>query len=350
MWRVPQKGLRKYSPMKDLDRLKARLREFGGWRLVWTYVRMRVLGTGMKALAGCLLRGESFKKAYPKIRQRVDCILLRRYGHLLSDIPVDGNAVGETLPKIIWTCWLQGEDKAPALVKACMQSQRVHLAGYEHRVLTLQNYSEWVTLPSDVTAKYERGIIPAASFSDLIRLAVLRDYGGVWLDATVFCTGMGNERLAARWQAIERSCLTLFRYYPKGSNTPAGLSTWFVAARKGSPLLRAVLDALLAYWHDHECLVDYYIIHLFIAKALEGSPALLAKMPRENSRHSLLLAGALHELYDEGRWQDLVDHVSFHKLNYRKQACPAIHDAPSIASGQPMTYLGKVFDILNHIQ
>ncbi len=345
--------------MKDFDRLTARLGEFGGWRLVWTYVRMGVLGTGLKALVRCVLRGESFKKAYPQIQDKVDSILLRRYSPLLCSACQDETSQGGmtdacnaegTLPRIIWTCWLQGEDKAPALVKACLLSQRTHLAGYEHRVLTLQNYTRWVTLPAETITKYERRIIPAASFSDLLRLAVLRDYGGVWLDATVLCTGMDNERLASRWKTIEHSRLTLFRYYPQGSRVPVGLSTWFVAARKGSPLLASVLDALLAYWHDYDCLVDYYIIHLFLAKALEQNPALLARMPRENSRYSLLLADALHETYDEARWQDLLAHVSFHKLNYRKQACPATYGTPTAVSRQIMTYLDKVLDPQNSIQ
>ncbi len=345
--------------MKDFDRLAARLGEFGGWRLVWTYMRMGAFATGIKALVGCMSRGESFKNAYPKIRARVDSVLLNRYGRLLysagqDDAPegmkLKSGSVGDTLPRIVWTCWLQGEDKAPALVKACLQSQHIHLTGYEQRVLTLQNYTQWVTLPPETVAKYERGIIPAASFSDLIRLAVLCKYGGVWLDATVFCTGMDNERLASRWKTIEHSRLTLFRYYPQGCSVPVGLSTWFVAARKGLPLLASVLDALLAYWHDYDCLVDYYIIHLFLAKALEQNPALLAHMPRENSRHSLLLADALHETYDEARWQDLVVHVSFHKLNYRKQACTATHSSPAVATAQEKTYLDKVLDTLNSIQ
>ena len=339
--------------MKDLDRLKARLGEFGGWRLVWTYLRMGVLCTGVKALVACMLKGRSFKNAYPKIRDRVDGLLLHRYAHLLGSAGHEGAADADkesdkcadaTLPKIVWTCWLQGEDKAPALVKACIHSQHRHLKGYEHRMLTLENYTEWITLPPEVVSKYKRGIVPAANFSDLIRLAVLRDYGGVWLDATVFCTGMDHERLASRWQAVEHSRLTLFRYYPQGSRVAVGLSTWFVAARKGSPLLSDVLEALLAYWHDYDCLVDYYIMHLFLATALERNPFLFAGMPRENSRHSLLLAEALHRTYDEARWQDLVEHVSFHKLNYRKQACTATRKTSDSAPARSMTYLDKVLN------
>ena len=36
--------------MLDFDNLKSRFRQFGGWRLVWQYIRMGVLWTGVSVL------------------------------------------------------------------------------------------------------------------------------------------------------------------------------------------------------------------------------------------------------------------------------------------------------------
>lgn len=308
--------------MKDIGILFRRFREFGGLRLVWAYLRMGVLFVGIKALVRCLFRGESVKEIYPAIRRKVDRRLLKKYADLLNDnVAQEAErqvGVKEDIPHIIWTCWLQGEENAPPLVKACFRSQRENIPGYEQRVLTLQNYRQWVELPHLVEEKYRRGIIPAASFSDLLRLSVLKKYGGVWLDATVFCSGNTSAELRERWKAVENSRLTLFRYFNRGSMQASGISTWFIAAPKESVVLTAVLDALLAYWHDHNCLVDYYIFHLFLIAILKKTPRLLSMMPHENSRHSLLLAGAISKKYDERQWQELASHVCFHKLNYRK--------------------------------
>ena len=41
-------------------------------------------------------------------------------------------------------------------------------------------------------------------------------------------------------------------------------------------------------------------------------------MPRENSYHSILLGDSLGRTFRQEEWQDLIDHVSIHKLNYRK--------------------------------
>ena len=93
--------------------------------------------------------------------------------------PDDGCAV----PKIVWFSWLQGLDKAPEVVRVCLASQKRHLPDYELRTLDLDNYRQWVELPDYVVEKYRKGLVPQASFSVLLCLAVLKSYGGIWLDA-----------------------------------------------------------------------------------------------------------------------------------------------------------------------
>ena len=176
--------------MVDFDRLITRFRQFGGWRLVWQYVRMGVLWTGVCALIRCALKGKSLKAAYPVITEKVDRILIRRYRYILDDMKVrdaeDQTPNDGGVPKIVWFSWLQGIDQAPDLVKVCLASQRKHLPDYEFRVFDLSNYQQWIELPEFIVRKYKKGLIPAASFSDLLRLSVLQKYGGVWMDATVF--------------------------------------------------------------------------------------------------------------------------------------------------------------------
>lgn len=194
--------------MVDFDRLITRFRQFGGWRLVWQYIRMGVLWTGVCALIRCALKGRSLKAAYPVITEKVDGILIRQYRYILDEMKVrdaeDLTPNDGGVPKIVWFSWLQGIDQAPDLVKVCLASQRKHLPDYEFRVFDLSNYQHWIELPEYIVRKYKKGLIPAASFSDLLRLSVLQKYGGVWMDATVFCSGFGNEKLQGRWDRIMR--------------------------------------------------------------------------------------------------------------------------------------------------
>lgn len=308
--------------MVDFDRLITRFRQFGSWRLVWQYVRMGVLWTGVCALIRCALKGKSLKAAYPVITEKVDRILIRKYRYILDERKVrdaeDQTPNDGGVPKIVWFSWLQGIDQAPDLVKVCLASQRKHLPDYEFRVFDLSNYQQWIELPEFIVRKYKKGLIPAASFSDLLRLSLLQKYGGVWMDATVFCSGFGNEKLQGRWDRIMRSELTVFRYFRRGERTPVGLSNWFIAAVPNQIIVSSIFDIILAYWKDYDCLVDYYIFHLFLGLSLREFPWIEARMPRENSYHSILLGDALGRTFRQEEWKDLIDHVSIHKLNYRK--------------------------------
>lgn len=152
--------------------------------------------------------------------------------------------------------------------------------------------------------------------SDMLRLALLARYGGVWIDATVLATY--REEHAAFWQSIRQSSLFFYRYFSGGR--VVGISTWFIAARAGNPIVIETLQQMYAYWKDYDCLVDYYLIHLFLSASANRHPESVGTMPCGNSRHALLLAGSLEKPYDAAAWNDLTTHVPFHKLSYRHTA------------------------------
>ena len=312
--------------MKDFDKFKKRFVQFGGWRLILQYARMGVFWTGVKALIRCVVSGKSFKAAYPAVTERVDEILIERYRHILDENkdrfskanPNSGKRRESAVSRIIWSAWLQGLDNAPEMVNVCLESHQKHLPGYEFRVLDMENYRQWVELPEWVEEKYARGMIPAALFSDVLRVAVLKRYGGVWMDASVLCTGFGNQQLQKQWTEVENSRFAVFRYYRKGDRYPSGLSNWFIAATPDNVVLTSVYDMLTAYWRDYDCTIDYYMMHLFISCALKAFPEMERGMPKLNSRYSFFLGDALSRTYSQEAWQELVDHVAIHKLNYRK--------------------------------
>lgn len=297
-----------------------RLREFGGVRLVWRYVRMGLLWSAIKALAIGLLREHSVKAAYARLIITVEQRLSRQYEPIMIEAKAQGEWAGARcgIPNILWTCWLQGLEQAPLLVHQCVASQRKCFPNYEHHVLTLDNYEEWVDLPETIKQKFKHGRIPAALFSDLLRLAVLHKYGGVWMDATVLCTGLVNDKLQKRWQLVMESKMTVFRYFASKNKIATGVSNWFIATVAGNTVVRAVYDMLLAYWQDYDCTVDYYMMHLFLELSQRHFPEIWTEMPCLNSRHALLLGKALAAPYREEDMEKLTIHVCIHKLNYRK--------------------------------
>lgn len=288
--------------------------EFGGCRLLWRYARMGMLGTIIKSAITAVGRGGAVKDVYALIRGEIDRKLLQQYGplmkRLLKEMPEE--TVSER-DKTVWSSWWQGEDNAPRLVKACWNSQRENLPdGWRHIVITSENYKQYISLPKEIINKMERGIIPQALFSDIIRLELLIKYGGMWMDATVLCTG-------AIYPIAGLSCPLFMLQYRGKRQEFQGFPNWFIAANKNNKTLKIVRALLYEYWRDYDCVVEYYIFHLFINTIVRLEPETLRQMPYANAWSALLLGEKLSETYDKKWWNKHTSYCCLHKLNYRKE-------------------------------
>ena len=87
---------------------------------------------------------------------------------------------------IIWQYWGQGFDNVPEAVRICLDSVERHKGNYKLIRLSDDNLSEYIDFPKEIIRK--RDSFQRTAFSDLLRLALLATYGGVWLDATTLLT------------------------------------------------------------------------------------------------------------------------------------------------------------------
>ncbi|WP_151676196.1 MULTISPECIES: capsular polysaccharide synthesis protein [Acinetobacter] len=85
-----------------------------------------------------------------------------------------------TVPKIIWMYW--DTDNIPNIVKLCIKSVKTHCFDYEVNILNSSNINQYIDLPL-----LNEDVLPAQK-ADLIRLELLTNYGGVWMDASIFLT------------------------------------------------------------------------------------------------------------------------------------------------------------------
>lgn len=301
---------------KDFSKLLSRFRQFGGMRLIYEYARMGVLGTCLSQVIRCTLTGKSYKQAYPKILEKINSRILPFVSELPTrELPLTEQEYEER----VWFCWLQGLDNSPNMVKTCLKSQQL-IFGDKVTVVDFSNYQEWVTLPDFVVEKYRKGIIPGASFSDLLRLELLIKYGGTWIDSTVLATKPSVEGETDKKSPIEKifqSDLFFYRYF--NGKQVVGLSNWFLHSKPNNPVLMDVRDALYAYWKRYDCVLNYYMFHLFLDYSCKRYPVYTEKMPRLNSYNALILRDNLHKNYNEQKWSELTSHVWFHKLNYRQE-------------------------------
>ena len=329
--------------------LKTRYTQLGGLRLVREYARLGVLLPMVKAMACNPMSRQSYKNAYAVALRRVEVLLQEKYRPAMREIaehispPSTGSGTCSTAAqlehkrsKIIWFCWLQGLEEAPEVVKACYNSLVRHLGvagrgstgspiarkeGYEIIVIDGKNWREYVELPEYVVEKWQRGLIPAAHFSDLLRLELLIRYGGTWIDSTVLCTGEPADGLPLT--AYLDADLFMFQYTRPGSSVWGGIGNWFISACADNPVLTVLREMLLAYWKDYDCVLDYYIFHLFFSMLREVFPEEIGAMPYAYAPRSLALVHHWGEPFDKAKWLRLTERVCFHKLTYMKDKVPA---------------------------
>ena len=291
-----------------------RFRQMGGFHLVKEYVRLGYAGPLLKEFLRSLTGRQSFKTGYSKILQRIVPDLNAEYYPIMKTAAAAYDAKPHECHRSdkVWFCWIQGMDKAPDLVKACLNSQRKWLHDKEIVIVDGSTWQNHVEIPDYIVEKYRKGLIPQALFSDIIRLELLLRHGGTWIDSTVLCTGDSYDR------AYLDSDLFMFQYGRPCDPDYGGISNWFITSCTQNRLLTILRDMLYAYWKDHDCALNYYIFHSFFSLIQKEYPEEAAKMPYGSSMASIALGRNVWRKYDAEKFAKVTQKTCFHKLNYRQ--------------------------------
>ena len=88
----------------------------------------------------------------------------------------------------IWILWWQGWDQAPPIVLKCLQSWHHHHSPLQWNIILLDknNIGNFIDLKK-VVSEQVQNLMSLTALSDVIRWLLLYEYGGVWVDSTVFC-------------------------------------------------------------------------------------------------------------------------------------------------------------------
>ena len=256
----------------DFNKLRFRYKQFGGVRLVWQYIKLGILPKVVMGIVRCVVRRQLFKTIYPDVLRIIEPYLVKRYSPVLRSKMEEARSklLEHEHSKVIWWCWLQGIEAVPPIVRACYNSLKQHLTDSEIKVIDNKNWKQYIELPDYIGERWNKKQIPPALFSDLLRLQLLIEYGGSWIDSTVLCTGLDTQKTLISQKYLEAP-LFLFQYTPEGTTTNISISNWFISACSNNEVLMAVRDMLFAYWKDYNCTLDYYIFHLFFAMVARGT-------------------------------------------------------------------------------
>lgn len=231
----------------------------------------------------------------------------------------------------IWICWWQGLDNAPDIVKACVNSIKKNAGGHKVVIITDENYKDFVTFPTFIEEKYKKGIISKTHLSDLLRLKLLANYGGIWLDSTFYCVGSLEDSMKQDLWTIKRPD------YKHVSVACGEFANYSLGCRyEDRKVYGIIADYLLEYWKKNDYMVDYLFLDYIIVQVQRRDKYVREKFAAivPNNPKCDDLMPILGQKYDEANWQILKENTNLFKLTWKAKF-------PKSINGE-QTYYGKL--------
>lgn len=295
--------------------LKETFKKQGGLKLIKQYW---LSGSFFTAVGELFLLGKSRTaleilrlSTHLKAKQKLE----KRYTKALKEFDREyTDSVEHVSSNKVWICWFQGIETAPELVKHCVESIQKNLSSREVVIITSENMQEYVQFPDYIIDKWKSGQITHTHMTDLLRLELLIRYGGTWMDATVYCSEK-EENIPAYFFDSD---LFFFQSLKPGRDGHSHInSSWYITAKSNNKYLMACRHLCYAYWKKHNSMIDYFLLHDFMAICLEHYPDVWKQIvPRDNATPHILLL-RLFEQYNEEMWNSIKEQTQFHKLSYK---------------------------------
>ncbi|UNL60918.1 capsular polysaccharide synthesis protein [Limosilactobacillus mucosae] len=204
-------------------------------------------------------------------------------------------------PETIWIMWWQGYNNAPNLVKACINSVKINNKNHNVIIITQENFKDYVMLPNFILKKFENGYISITHLSDIIRVLLLYNYGGLWIDSTVLNISSINRKV------FDSTFFSIRTGLETKEPSHGEWTTFFMASHPKNKLMKKIAVSHFKFWKNHNEVIDYimfdYIIRLLVLENDKFSKQVLM-VPINNVKTFEL------RKYINNQYSEVVDEVS----------------------------------------
>lgn len=166
------------------------------------------------------------------------------------------------LRKNIFVFWWDGFDHAPPIVQCCLRSVRQHHPGCNVIPIDRDNFKQYTDIHPKILSALEQDKISIQTFSDILRFNLLKNNGGVWVDATIFFTAEFNllQDLEEKpFATLEFSTSADYFRYGEDHCTWSG---FFIASRQNSLFARVVDQVFQTYFLTYGSYNTYFFIDI----------------------------------------------------------------------------------------
>lgn len=231
----------------------------------------------------------------------------------------------------IWICWFQGSNNMPPLIKSCVNSIKNTNPKRSIILIDDENMNKYVNISQDIKEKVKEKKISYAHYSDILRINLLNNWGGLWMDSTLFClkqipdyifelplyTGVKQDK-----NSIPKSFKDLFISSCQWSGFLCG------SKYKKSVLFSFMSECLDHYWKNHNSLLTYLFIDYLIFLAIKNISEVedqFKNVPINNDDIYYLTKELLNSEYNKDILNEIQEDTFVCKLSRHYEYCTDIN-------------------------
>ena len=252
--------------------------------------------------------------------------------------------------KIIWQFWGQGWDfeKLPDVVKISYKSVEKYKKDYEIIHLDMNNINDYLEIPAYILKKVENKKMGFAHFTDIIRLSLLYNYGGVWIDATILLTDyLPQEYFEMDYFMFQRDDNLENKkdwedyddfYFSWNNEMKVRVLNSIIFAKKNNEIIKTLLDMLLIFWEHNDLVPNYFFFQVLYTELVENYyKKKQCKIVSDTLTHELIRVW--FDKFSQEKLDEITKRNNVHKLTYK------IDSGKRDTKGTFLDYFKKMYNI-----
>lgn len=235
------------------------------------------------------------------------------YKSATRDSGMNGDFTKTLYSNTVWVFWDGPIDKSPEVVQICVNNL-IRIFGDRVVVLNKKSVKTYVEIPNFIYQKVENGQISMTHFSDILRMALIANCGGFWVDATVLVISSKQIDCGINtFYTTKRHSTGLFN---------VAQSRWtgfYIGGENFRETASFCYNFFLEYWKKNTNQINYFLIDYALDESyrdnIGGFRDLIEKLPITNSKMFALMDKLQYE-YDDNT--DYFEDTAAFKLSYKK--------------------------------
>jgi len=219
----------------------------------------------------------------------------------------------------------------PDVVKISYKSVQKYKKDYTVIHLDMNNINDYLEIPEYILQKLEAKKINFAHFTDIIRLALLINYGGVWIDATILLTDyLPQEYFEMDYFMFQRDdSLSLEEkkdweeyddfYFSWNDEMKVRVLNSVIFAKKNNEVLKVLLDMLLIFWKHNDLAPNYFFFQVLYTELIENYyKDKKCKVVSDTLTHEMIRVW--FDKFSQQKLDEITKRINIHKLTYKIDA------------------------------